>query len=87
MTHTTLKTFTVTIALAVAALSPLLAGSSAEAKSSKEHFVEQYRFDKPMNGVQGFAGAYYCSYVKQPVEECNSQGQCKTVWILTQTCY
>jgi hypothetical protein len=86
MTHTTLRAAAIAIALAGAALVPLLAGTPAEAKG-KEHFSNDYTFDKPMDGVQGFSGAYYCSYVKTPKEQCAPSGKCKKVWILTQTCY
>jgi hypothetical protein len=40
-----------------------------------------------MNGKQGFEGAYYCSYIKQPVEVRLPGGRTKKVWKLTQTCY
>jgi hypothetical protein len=69
---------------AIAALAPLASG--AEAKGGKEYFSETYQFDKPMNGYQGFSGAYHCSYIKTPKTVCNGAGQCKRIWELLQTC-
>ena len=69
---------------AAAALAPLASG--ALAKGGKEYFSQSYVFDKPMNGYEGFSGAYHCSYVKTPKTVCNSAGQCKKVWELLQTC-
>jgi hypothetical protein len=69
---------------AAAALAPLASG--ALAKGGKEYFSQSYVFDKPMNGYEGFSGAYHCSYVKTPKTVCNSAGQCKKIWELLQTC-
>lgn len=71
---------------AAAVLAPLVAGGDAQAKGGKEYFAETYQFDKPMNGYQGFSGAYHCSYVKTPKTVCNTAGKCKRVWELLQTC-
>jgi hypothetical protein len=74
-------------ALVAAALAPVLAGTKAEAGGrAKDHFVQEYYFDQPMNGKQGFEGAYYCSYIKQPVEVPLSSGGTKKIWKLTQVC-
>ena len=82
----TLRT-TAFAALAVAAsLSPLVAGGDAQARGGKEYFSQTYQFDRPMNGYQGFSGAYHCSYVRTPKTVCNSAGKCKKVWELLQTC-
>jgi hypothetical protein len=84
MTRSLLKT-TAYAALAVSAT--LGAVSSAEAGGKgKEYFSQDYYFNQPMNGKQGFEGAYYCSYVKQPVEVYLPNGQKKKVWKLTQSC-
>jgi hypothetical protein len=77
--------FTAFAALAAAvALAPTI--GTAHAKGAKEYFAETYRFDKPMNGYEGFSGAYHCSYVKTPKTVCNAGGKCKKVWELLQTC-
>lgn len=79
--------FTAFAALAaVAALAPLTLAGSAQAKGGKEYFSETYRFDRAMNGYEGFSGAYHCSYVKTPKTVCNAAGQCKRIWELLQTC-
>ena len=49
-------------ALAVAALSPLVSATTAEARGGKEYFVQSYEFDRPMHGYSGRAGSYYCDY-------------------------
>ena len=72
--------------VAVAALVPLAASGEAEARGGKEYFSQTYQFDKPMNGYQGFSGAYHCSYVKTPRTGCTAAGKCKRVWELLQTC-
>ncbi|MGE0024263.1 MAG: hypothetical protein AB7S70_11605, partial [Hyphomicrobium sp.] len=51
---------------AVIALSPLVVSGAALAKGGKEFYSETYQFDRPMNGYQGFSGAYHCSYIKTP---------------------
>ncbi len=80
----TLRTTAFVALAAAAALAPLASG--ALAKGGKEYFSQSYVFDKPMNGYEGFSGAYHCSYVKTPKTVCNSAGQCKKVWELLQTC-
>lgn len=64
----------------------LLAGGDANARGGKEYYSQTYQFDRPMNGYQGFSGAYHCSYVKTPKTVCNAAGKCKRVWELLQTC-
>ncbi|WP_295559174.1 hypothetical protein [uncultured Hyphomicrobium sp.] len=82
---TTLRT-TGFVALAIAAaFAPLVAGGAAHAKG-KDFYAQSYQFDRPMNGYEGFSGAYHCSYVKTPKNVCNKAGQCKRVWELLQTC-
>jgi hypothetical protein len=41
-----------------------------------------------MNGYEGRAGDYYCSYVKTPVRKCDATGNnCQIVaWQLEQHC-
>lgn len=74
-------------ALAVmSGLAPIAAGGDAEAKGGKDYYSQTYQFDRPMNGYQGFSGAYHCSYVKTPKTVCNAAGKCKKVWELLQTC-
>jgi hypothetical protein len=72
-----------TLAAAVT-LAPFAPG--ALARGGKEYFSQTYVFDKPMNGYQGFSGAYHCSYVKTPKTVCTRSGSCKRVWELLQTC-
>ncbi len=83
---TLLRTTAFAALAAAAVLAPLVSGTDANAKGGKEYFQETYQFDKPMNGYQGFSGAYHCSYVKTPKNVCNSAGKCKRVWELLQTC-
>jgi len=71
---------------AIVALSPLVAGEAAFAKGGKEYYSETYQFARPMNGYEGFSGAYHCSYIKTPKTVCNAAGQCKRIWELLQTC-
>lgn len=68
-----------------AALTPLLAVADAQAKGSKDYYSQTYQFNRPMNGYEGFSGAYHCSYVKTPKTVCVA-GKCKKVWELLQTC-
>ena len=83
----TLKTAVFTAFAAIAALSPLVAGTDAMAGGrGKDHYVQEYYFSQPMNGKEGFEGAYFCSYVKQPVEVPLGNGKTKRVWKLTQVC-
>lgn len=79
------RTSALAVLAAAALLFPLIASSDADAKGGKEYFAQTYQFDKPMNGYQGFSGAYHCSYVKTPKTVCVA-GKCKRVWELLQTC-
>lgn len=84
-----MKTIFARTAVAAAALAvvlgPLAHIDSAQARGGKEYFQETYRFDRPMDGYQGFSGAYHCSYVRTPKKVCKN-GKCKRVWELLQTC-
>lgn len=83
----TLRTTGLAALAALAALAPLVASSDADARGGgKEFFSQSYQFDRPMNGYEGFSGAYHCSYVKTPKKVCSPGGKCKTVWELLQTC-
>lgn len=73
------------VAIAAAALAPALLSNAASAKGAKEYFAETYTFSKPMNGYEGFSGAYHCSYVKTP-KVVYVNGKPKKVWELLQTC-
>jgi hypothetical protein len=87
MTRTSLKTTAFAALATAAALAPLLAGTAAEAGGrGKDYLVQEYFFNEPMNGKQGFEGAFYCSYIKQPVEVPLPNGGTKKVWKLTQVC-
>lgn len=68
-----------------ALVAPVLFSGAAEAKGAKEYYAQSYIFTKPMNGYEGFSGAYHCSYVKTPKTVCVG-GKCKKVWELLQTC-
>ena len=78
-------------ALALAALAaPIAMTAAAEAGGrSKEHFVQDYTFKKPMNGYSGRQGEYYCDYIKLPNRVCDANGNnCRIAsWTLRQTCY
>lgn len=73
-------------ALAAATAFAMLGGAAQAGGGGKEYFSNVYRFSKPMNGYEGFSGAYHCSYVKTPKTVCNKAGQCKKVWELQQNC-
>ncbi|HKZ96603.1 MAG TPA: hypothetical protein VJ045_06445 [Hyphomicrobiaceae bacterium] len=91
MTHATLRTFAFAVFATAAALSPLLAGTKAEAKGGKDIHFQDYTFKVPMNGYSGFSGAYHCDYQKIPNSVCktdsNGVERCKVVsWTLRQMC-
>lgn len=86
MIATNLKLVALSTVAALALTSTMLTSTDAAAKGAKEYFQETYRFDRPMNGYEGFAGAFHCSYVKTPKTVCNRKGQCKRIWELLQTC-
>ena len=74
-------------ALAATATFSVVAAAQAGGRG-KDIYSQDYFFNQAMNGKQGFeGGAYYCSYVKQPVEVVLPSGQKKKLWKLTQTCY
>lgn len=86
MTRSVLKSIVLAGLTAGAAFAPvLLLASNADAHGGKEYFAETYRFSKPMNGYEGFQGAYHCSYMKVPKTVCQN-GRCTRIWELTQTC-
>jgi hypothetical protein len=76
---------------AAAGATVVLASNDAYARGGKEHFVQDYKFNKPMHGYSGRAGNYYCDYVRIPDRKCAVVGgaeRCKVVgWTLRQTCY
>jgi hypothetical protein len=86
MTHSSIKFTAVALLVATGALAPIFAGTKAEAKGAKEYFVNEYIFNQPMKGQEGFNGAYYCSYQTTPVEVALPNGKKKKVWKLTQAC-
>lgn len=88
MTHTSLKTAAMSFLLAFAAFSPMLASSAEAGGRGKDYYSETYTFSKPMNGYEGRAGDYYCSYIKTPVRKCDANGyNCRVVaWQLEQHC-
>ena len=86
MTRTSIRFSAVTLLVAAGALSPMVLGTAAQAKGAKEYFVQEYLFNQPMKGQEGFNGAYYCSYQTTPVEVTQPNGKKKKVWKLTQSC-
>lgn len=84
-----IRSFMNATVIAVASLAvisaALVLSTGAQAKGAKEYYAETYTFSKPMNGYEGFSGAYHCSYVKTPKTYCVA-GKCKKVWELLQTC-
>lgn len=70
---------------AAVVLSSSIGSTDAQARGGKEYFAEVYQTPKAMNGYEGFAGAYHCSYVKTPKDVCVN-GKCKRIWELLQTC-
>jgi hypothetical protein len=72
-------------AVALATVTPALAGGS------KEVFIQEYQFDKPMHGYSGHSGNYYCDYQRLPQRKCviDSHGNqsCRIVgWTLREMC-
>jgi hypothetical protein len=87
MNRAFLKTTAFAALAGAAALAPLLGVTPAEAGGhGKDYYVQEYFFSKPMNGKEGFEGAYFCSYIKQPVEVSLPGGGKKKIWKLTQVC-
>ena len=85
------NTFALALATAAIAAAALVTGSPAEARGSKEFFVQDYKFDKPMHGYSGHSGNYYCDYQRLPDRKCtvDSSGHesCVIVgWTLRQMC-
>lgn len=76
---------------ALAGLTASLGATDAQARGGKEHFVQDYKFAKPMHGYSGRAGNYYCDYVRMPDRQCavvSGVERCRVVgWTLRQTCY
>lgn len=64
MTHTMIKTLALFAAVATFAA---VNGDNAHARGGKEYFSQTYQFSKPMTGVEGRVGAYYCSHRTQPI--------------------
>ncbi len=88
MTHASLRTIAIALAIGATAFANVLGSTTAEAGSGKEFFSETYTFDRATNGYEGRAGDYYCSYIKTPVRKCDKSGfNCKVVaWQLQQHC-
>lgn len=70
---------------AIAMVGTLTVSDDAEARGGKEYYSQTYQFDQPMDGYEGFSGAYHCSYVRTPKKVCKN-GKCKKIWELLQTC-
>ena len=87
MDRTTLKTLTLAIALGTVSLMSFT-GSPAEAgRGKRDVYIQEYTFDRPMDGFEGHEGGGYCSYQRIPQEQCSPKtGKCKQVWILRQIC-
>ncbi len=83
---TTLRITALALLATAVSVSGLVSAPEAQARGAKEYFQQTYQFDRPMNGYQGFSGAYHCSYVKTPKTVCTAKGKCKRVWELLQTC-
>ena len=88
MTHSTLKSLALTLALGAFSFSAMIASSPAEAgKGRRDVVIQEYTFNQPMNGFEGHDGGGYCSYQKIPNTQCNAAGKCKvTSWTLRQIC-
>jgi hypothetical protein len=85
------NTFAIAAAFATLAGATLFNGSAAHAAGSKEFFVQDYKFDKPMHGYSGHSGNYYCDYQRLPDRKCvvnaNGTETCKIVgWTLREMC-
>ena len=83
--------FAIALATAAVAAAALVTGSPAEAGRGKEHFVQEYKFSKPMHGYSGHSGNYFCDYQRLPDRKCmidsNGNERCKIVgWTLRQMC-
>lgn len=86
MTHSKIRLAAVTFLVAAAALVPVLASGDANARGGKEYFEQEYLFDQPMAGKEGFQGAYFCSYKTTPIVITLPNGQKVKKWKLTQSC-
>lgn len=83
-----------TFAIAAAALAAtFLASNSADARGSRQYFVQNYTLDKPLHGFSGRGtGGYVCDYQRHPNRVCTMDrlGREKCViknWTLRQHCY
>jgi hypothetical protein len=78
-------------AAAAAILTIIAATSTAYARGSKDVYIQDYQFAKPMHGYSGHSGNYYCDYQRLPNRKCfvNAGGTetCKIVgWTLREMC-
>jgi hypothetical protein len=79
-------------ALAAALFASALAPAASARGGGKDYYVQDYQSDQPMNGYEGRAGDYYCSYQRLPNRVCttdsNGNEKCKVQgWTLRQHCY
>ena len=85
------NTLAIAIAFATIAGAALFNGSPAEARGSKDVYIQDYQFAKPMHGYSGHSGNYYCDYQRLPNRKCivtsGGQESCKIVgWTLREMC-
>jgi hypothetical protein len=89
----TSKTFSFAAAIATVVGAALIPGSAAVAGSSKDVYVQDYTFAKPMHGFSGHAaGGYYCDYQRLPNRKCSvdksGNERCVIVsWTLREMCH
>jgi hypothetical protein len=91
MTTTTTSTsfFSVAALLSATVMTAIVFATSAQAAGgAKPYFQENFRTKKPMHGVEGRIGDFYCSYVRIPSHKVDANGRMKVVgWNLQQHCY
>ncbi len=97
MTRTSTRLFSICIAIASAALVPVLLASDAEAgkrgRGGGEIYEKDFHVPRGTKGYSGFVpGGAYCDYIRRPKRVCyetrNGKRKCRMDgWILTQTCY
>jgi len=92
MTHTLLKTISLTLAMLSVVVVPMLFSTDAEARGFKSHQGQNLYIDAPLRRSWGRFGEYYCDYVRVPSRVCVLSGRghwiCKVKgWTVRHTCY
>jgi hypothetical protein len=71
----------------------VLLSDQAEARRGKGYYSQQYKFDRPLRGYEGWVfPGYYCTYKRYPRRVCHydkrGRERCRIAgWTLEQICY